>query len=355
MEWQRDLKDPTEFITTVKEDLFADEVYVFTPKGDVKALPKGAIPIDLAYAIHTEVGHHCSGARVNGLIVPLRYTLRNGDTVEIITSPNQKPNKDWLKYVATSSAKAKIRNYLRSAEREKSKQLGRELLERELRKYGLAYNKVQKAGDLDKAAETLRQSSVDDLLIAIGYGKVLPADVIEAVVPEDKRKPVEEPPPTTNPIAQLIRKVTRRQTAGIKVAGEDDVLVRFAKCCSPLPGDPIVGFITRGRGVTVHTLACPKAVDTDPDRKVDVEWDGKLKTPRPVSVQVVCADKPGLLASLSQSFNELGVNISQANCRSVADDRAINTFQFAVSDLEQLKTVMRALGRINGVYSVSRM
>src|SRR5262245_20839777 len=244
MEWQRDLKDPTEFIETVKIDLFADEVYVFTPKGDVKALPKGAIPLDLAYAIRTDVGHHCSGARVNGLSVPLRYVLRNGDTVEIITSPNQKPNKDWLKYVVTSSAKAKIRNYLRSAEREKSKQLGRELLEREFRRYGASFQKVQKGGELDGAASKLRVSSADDLLIAVGYGKVLPADVVEAVIPEDKRKLVPETAPS-NPITQLatslIRRVTRRSTAGIKVAGEDDVLVRFAKCCSPLPGDPIVG------------------------------------------------------------------------------------------------------------------
>jgi GTP pyrophosphokinase len=363
MEWQRDLKDPTEFIENVKMDLFADEVYVFTPKGDVKALPKGAIPIDLAYAIHTEVGNHCSGARVNGLIVPLRYTLRNGDTVEIITSPNQKPNKDWLKYVITSSAKAKIRSYLRAAEREKSKLLGKELLERELRKYGYSFSKVQKSGDLDRAAEQLKLQSGEEVLISVGYGKVLPADVVEVVVPEDKRKEVSEPAPSIeHPIAavtqlatSLVRRVTGRQTTGIKVAGENDVLVRFAKCCSPVVGDPIVGFITRGRGVTVHTLGCAKAVDQDPDRRVDVEWDSKLKTPRPVSVQVVCADKPGLLASLSQSFNQLGVNISQANCRSMDDNRAVNTFQFNVTDLEQLKTVMRALQRINGVYSVSRM
>jgi len=361
MEWQRDLKDPTEFIENVKMDLFADEVYVFTPKGDVKALPKGAIPIDLAYAIHTEVGNHCSGARVNGLIVPLRYTLRNGDTVEIITSPNQKPNKDWLKYVITSSAKAKIRSYLRAAEREKSKLLGKELLERELRKYGFSFTKVQKSGDLDRAAEALKLQSAEEVLISVGYGKVLPADVVEVLVPEDKRKEVSEPT-IEHPIAavtslatSLVRRVTGRQTAGIKVAGENDVLVRFAKCCSPVVGDPIVGFITRGRGVTVHTLGCAKAVDQDPDRRVDVEWDSKLKTPRPVSVQVVCADKPGLLASLSQSFNQLGVNISQANCRSMDDNRAVNTFQFNVTDLEQLKTVMRALQRINGVYSVSRM
>ena len=356
MEWQRDLKDPTEFIENVKMDLFADEVYVFTPKGDVKALPKGAIPIDLAYSIHTEVGHHCSGARVNGLIVPLRYVLRNGDTVEIITSPNQKPNKDWLKYVITSSAKAKIRNYLRSAEREKSKALGRELLEREFKKYGITLNKTQKSGELDRALGELKVASFEELLISVGYGKVLPADVIEQIVPEAERLKVEAaPPPTENPVLNLVRRITRRSTVGIKVAGEDDVLVRFAKCCSPLPGDPIVGFITRGRGVTVHTLGCSKAVDQDPDRRVQVEWDGRLKQPRPVSVQVVSADKPGILASLSQSFNDLGVNISQANCRSMDDHKAINTFTFAVQDLDQLKTVMRALQKVSGVFQVSRM
>jgi GTP pyrophosphokinase len=357
MEWQRDLKDPTEFIETVKIDLFTDEVYVFTPKGDVRALPKGANPIDLAYAIHTEVGNHCSGARVNGLIVPLRYVLRNGDTVEIITSPNQKPNKDWLKFVATSSAKAKIRHYIRTEQRERSKQLGHELLERELRRLGVSLAKVQKSGELERAGAELKHASVDDLFIAVGYGKLLPADVVEKVVPEEKRKSAMTPTatPAANPITKLVRRITRRAPTGIRVAGIDDVMIRWGKCCSPLPGDPIVGFITRGRGVTVHTRSCPKSLDQDPDRRIEVEWDGKLKTPRPVSIQVVCADKPGLLAHISQSFHELGVNISQANCRSTDDNRAVNTFQFSVSDLDQLKVVIKAIQRINGVYSVDRM
>src|SRR5579871_2812762 len=356
MEWQRDLKDPTEFIETVKIDLFTDEVYVFTPKGDVRALPKGATPIDFAYSVHTEVGNHCSGARVNGLMVPLRYALRNGDTVEIMTSPNQKPNKDWLKFVATSSAKAKIRHYIRTEQRERSKQLGHELLERELRRSGMSLAKVLKSGELEKAAEALHHQSADDLFIAVGYGKLLPADVAEKIVPEEKRKAAAAPEPAPqNPITKLIRRVTRRAPTGIRVAGVDDVMIRWGKCCSPLPGDPIVGFITRGRGVTVHTRACTKSLDQDPDRRIEVEWDGKLKTPRPVSIQVVCADKPGLLAHISQSFNQLGVNISQANCRSVDDNKAINTFQFSVADLDQLKTVMRALQRIDGVYSVARM
>jgi GTP diphosphokinase / guanosine-3',5'-bis(diphosphate) 3'-diphosphatase len=355
MEWQRDLKDPTEFIETVKIDLFTDEVYVFTPRGDVRALPKGAVPIDFAYAIHTEVGHHCSGARVNGLMVPLRYHLRNGDTVEIITSPNQKPNKDWLKIVATSGAKAKIRHYIRTEQRERSKQLGRELVERELRKQGVSLNKVQRSGELERAASELRCSTVDDLYIAVGYGKLLPADVIERVVPEEKRKLAAPEPPTANPITKLVRRITRRAPTGIRVAGVDDVMIRWGKCCSPLPGDPIVGFITRGRGVTVHTRECQKGLDQDPDRRIEVEWDGKLKAPRPVSIQVVCADKPGLLAHISQSFHEQGVNISQANCRAADDHRAINTFQFSVSDLDQLKGVIRAIQRISGVYSVQRM
>jgi GTP pyrophosphokinase len=354
MEWQRDLKDPTEFIETVKIDLFTDEVYVFTPKGDVRALPKGSVPIDLAFAIHTEIGNHCSGARVNGLIVPLRYVLRNGDTVEIITSPNQKPNKDWLKFVATSSAKAKIRHFIRTEQRERSKQLGRELVERELRKCGVSLQKLQKSGELDKLSSELHQSSVDDMFIAVGYGKLLPADLIERAVPEEKRKAI-PPPEAENPITKLIKRVTRRAPTGIRVAGVDDVMIRWGKCCSPLPGDPIVGFITRGRGVTVHTRDCQKGLDQDPERRIDVEWDGKLKSARPVSIQVVCADKPGLLAHISQSFHELGVNISQANCRSTDDHRAINTFQFSVSDVDQLKGVIKAIQRINGVYSVDRL
>jgi guanosine-3',5'-bis(diphosphate) 3'-pyrophosphohydrolase len=356
MEWQQDLKDPTEFIETVKVDLFADEVYVFTPRGDVKALPKGSTPVDLAYAVHTEIGHRCSGSRVNGLIVPLRYQLRNGDTVEVITSPNQRPNKDWLKFVATSRAKTKIRHYIRTEQRERSRSLGRELLERELRKYGVALNKMLKGGDLQRAAQELRAGSAEDLFILLGYGKITAAQVAELAVPEDRRKtPVaEEPPP--GPLTQLIRKVTgRRETAGIKVQGENDVLVRFAKCCNPLPGDPIIGFITRGRGVTVHTRDCPKALDLDPDRRVDVSWHSKSKAPRPISIQVICADRPGLLAHISQSFSDSGVNISQAHCRTTEDSRAVNTFSVSVSDLNQLKKLMHVIARIEGVYSVERL
>src|SRR5262249_52708476 len=187
MEVQKEVKDPTEFIESVKIDLFQDEVYVFTPKGDVKALPKGSTPIDLAFAIHSEVGNHCSGARVNGLIVPLRYQLRNGDTIEILTNPQQKPNKDWLKFCATSRAKAKIRHYIRSAERERGKQLGQELVDRELRRYGMSLSKALRSGELAQGAEKLHVQSAEELLILVGYGKITAVDVATAVIPESRR------------------------------------------------------------------------------------------------------------------------------------------------------------------------
>jgi GTP pyrophosphokinase len=354
MEWQRDLKDPNEFLETVKIDLFEDEVYVFTPKGDVKALTKGSTPIDFAYAVHSKVGDRCSGARVNGLMVPLRYQLRNGDTVEIITSPTQKPSKDWLTLVATSRAKAKIRAEIRAEQRERSGKLGRELMERELRRVGYAWSRAEKLGILDKAVETCKVQTLEELLIFVGYGKFTAAEVVEGAVPQDERKAALDEP-AKDPIRKLLRKVMGRPSpTGIQVQGEDDVLVRFAKCCNPVPGDPIVGFITRGRGVAVHLRECDKAIDLDPDRRIDVTWAGKAKAPRPVQIRVQSGDKPGLLAEMSRAFATVGVNIAQANCRTV-DGKAVNTFHFGVEDLDQLKGVIRALQKIDGVYAVERV
>jgi guanosine-3',5'-bis(diphosphate) 3'-pyrophosphohydrolase len=356
MEWQRDLKDPTEFIETVKIDLFQDEVFVFTPKGDVKALPKGATPIDLAYSIHTAVGEHCSGARVNGLIVPLRYALRNGDTVEILTSTNQKPSKDWLKFVATSRAQTKIRHFIRMEQRERSRQLGRDLLGRELRKQSFSLQTAEREGWLEAAAERLRLGNADDLLVAVGYGKVNLAHAADAVLIDQSRAgadtpaaPVAEVPPAAR------RPPVKRSIAGVRVQGEADILVKFAKCCTPVPGDDIVGFISRGHGVVIHKGGCPKALELDPARRLDVSWDEESKTLRPVAVQVTCTDRPGLLAAISKTFTEQGVNISQAKCRTTEDGRAVNTFQVTVGHLEQLKTVLRSLGSIEGVVSATRL
>jgi GTP pyrophosphokinase len=357
MEWQRDLKDPTEFIETVKIDLFQDEVFVFTPKGDVKALPKGSTPIDLAYAIHSQVGERCSGARVNGFIVPLRYALRNGDTVEILTSANQKPSKDWLKFVVTSRAKTKIRHFIRMEQRERSRQLGRDLLGRELRKQDGALASAERDGLLEAGATRLRLGTAEDLLVAIGYGKISAEHAAAAVLAD--RQPGDGaavPAPAADIASSPIRRApTKRSIAGIKVQGEADILVKFAKCCSPVPGDTIVGFISRGHGVVIHTRECPKALDLDPARRVDVAWDDDSKTLRPVAVQVTCEDRPGLLASISRSFTEHGVNISQAKCRTTEDGRAVNTFQVTVGHLDQLKTVLRSLHQIEGVVTATRL
>ncbi len=357
MEWQRDLKDPTEFIETVKIDLFQDEVFVFTPKGDVKALPKGSTPIDFAYAIHSKVGDSCSGARINGLIVPLRYVLKNGDTIDILTSPNQKPSKDWLKFVATSRAKTKIRHFIRTEQRERSRQMGHDLLARELRKRGFGLATMERDGRVDEAATRLHVGEAEDLLVAVGYGRLTVEQAANAIAPGidlDSANGVSgAPTPPETPLPGL-RRVAKRAVGGIRVQGEADILVKFAKCCSPVPGDPIIGFISRGHGVVIHAPDCERAMALDPARRLEVSWDDESKTLRPVTVEVHADDRPGLLALLSRAFTEGGVNISQAKCRTSEDGKAVNTFQVAVTHVDQLKNVIRTIQSIEGVVSAAR-
>ncbi|HVP68570.1 MAG TPA: bifunctional (p)ppGpp synthetase/guanosine-3',5'-bis(diphosphate) 3'-pyrophosphohydrolase [Anaeromyxobacteraceae bacterium] len=355
LEWQRELSDPTEFLETVKVDLFADEVFVFTPKGDVKSLPRGATPLDFAYAVHSEVGHKCVGAKVNGKIVPLRYRLKNGDTVEILTSPHSHPSKDWLTFVRTSRAQARIRQHIRQAEHKRSLEIGQEVAERELRRYGVSLAKAAKDGSLEKAAAALGYRTGDDVLVAVGYGKVDPDQLVKQLVPAEKlSEPSAAEAPVTSRLTELFRRVARLPTGGVRISGIEDVLVRFGKCCNPLPGDPIVGFITRGRGVTVHTARCEKALAMDPQRRVDVSWDVKGDFKRLVAVKVITDDKPGMLAKVSQTFSEAGINIAQANVRSSAD-KAVLSFEVSVQDLKQLTGVMRSLERVEGVHSVERV
>jgi guanosine-3',5'-bis(diphosphate) 3'-pyrophosphohydrolase len=352
MEWQRDLKDPTEFIETVKIDLFEEEVFVFTPKGDVKALPKGSTPIDFAYAVHSKVGEHCSGARVNGIIVPLRYPLRNGDTVDILTSPTQKPSKDWLKFVVTSRAKARIRTTLRAEQRERSLKIGLDLVSRELRGRDHSMARAQKEGLVDKAAVQLRMGNAEDMMVMVGYGKLTPEVVGGAIYPSRGEAALTDAATET---AAAPRKPAKKSVGGVRVQDEADIVVRFAKCCTPVPGDSIVAFISRGRGVIVHTRECPKALDFDPARKVEVAWDEGVRTLRPVAVEVLSTDRPGILASISKCFTEHGVNISQAKCKVTEDRRGVNTFQVTVGHVDQLKTVIRAIQSLDGVVSVSRL
>ncbi len=372
LEWQQDLKDPKEFLDTVKVDLFTDEVFVFTPKGDVKSLPRGATPVDFAYAIHSAVGEKCVGAKVNGKIVPLRYKLKNGDQLEILTAPQAHPSKDWLTFVKTSRAQQRVRAFIKAQQRDKSLELGRELLEREFKRFGLNLNKALKNGDLKKLLEGWGLKGEDDLLVAVGYGKVQPQTVAEALAPSDKVDNVKNEAAekaTTQPgsfssstsnifqvVSGIARKVVGKKSSnGIIIDGIDDVLVRFGRCCNPVPGDSIVGFITRGRGVTVHTGNCDKALATDPERRIDVTWDVRGDFKRPVTLRVLTADRTGLLADISQTFSKKNINILQANCRATGDDRAVNTFEVTVSDVKQLNELMRSIERLQGVYSVSRV
>src|SRR5689334_19951985 len=358
MEFQKELKDPAEFLESVKVDLFQDEVYVFTPKGDVRVFPRGSTPIDFAYAIHSQVGEHCSGARVNGAIAPLRSKLRNGDVVEVMTNPSQHPSKDWLDFVVTGRARSKIRTYLRAEQRDKSLKLGKELLEKEMHQRGMSLNKLGKnQEEMRKVFEKFSVSSADELFIGVGYGKIAARAIPDFLAPPKKDGEKESEPPSAikeGRIESLVRKVTGRDSHGIRLNGIDDVLVRYTKCCNPLPGDEIVGFITRGRGVTVHRRNCPKAFDTDPERRVEISWDARAKINRPVQIKVMTANRPGILATVGHTFHEQGINICEATCRAGDDGRAINTFTFLCSDLAQLKNVIRQLQRIPGVMAVER-
>ncbi len=359
MEWQKEFKDPAEFLEGVKVDLFQDEVYVFTPNGDVRVFPRGSTPVDFAFAIHTQLGEKVTGARINGKLEPIRYKLRNGDVVEIVTGSNQHPSKDWLDFSVTTRARSKIRNYLRSAERDKSIRLGQELLERELRKVGVSMNRLMKnEAELRKVLEEIRLSSSEELFLGIGYGKIKTQAILEIVSPQTSDGGVpSQPPPALKEgrIEGLVRKVTKgRDTEGIKINGIDDVLVRYAKCCGPLPGDDILGFITRGRGITIHRRGCSKAFDMDPERRVEVAWDTKAKINRSVQLKVTTANRPGILATVGSTFSTQGINISEALCRAGEDGRAVNVFTFNCGDLQQLKNVMKALSKVEGVVSVDR-
>ncbi len=353
LEWQHDLKDDVEFIESVKVDLFPNEVYIFTPKGSVKQFPVGATPVDFAYSIHSDVGNHCMGAKVNGRIVPLKYELRSGDTIEILTSPNQKPSKDWLKFVKTSRAKTKIRQWFKTEEREKSIDLGKEILEKELRKYDLQQAKLMKSGELAKVAAEFSFLGVDDLIAAVGYGKVTANQIIGKIVPQEKlesQKQQEE-----GRLKRIFQKFTRGAKDALLIKGIDNVMVRYAGCCNPLPGDKVIGFITRGRGVTIHAADCPNTLDDDPNRRVEVEWDSTKEYSYPVRIRVFSEDKKGLLAEISSSMSSNEANITNARVDTTDERKAIGTFEVEIRDLTHLKRVIKDLERIKGVSRVERM
>lgn len=362
LEWHQELGDPNEFLETVKIDLFAEDVFVFTPNGEVKELPHGATPLDFAYAVHTDVGNKCVGAKVNGKIVPLKYRLKSGDTIEIITNPQGQPSKDWLKIVRTSRAKAKIRALIKVQERDKALSIGKEILEKALKAYGMNMNKMEKAGDLEKAMDPLSLRTIDELYVGLGYGRLMIERVLEYLVPKDQlENKVDQAKAQDENFLKRVLNTARRKTESknaIMVAGTDDVMIRFGRCCSPLPGDSIVGFITRGRGVTVHTATCTKALDNDQERRVDVQWNKSASgtgIKRQVRIRIFCLDEAGLLALMSQTITANNVNITSANIRTTKDKKAIAVFDIEVTDIAQLIKVQSALEGKKGVISVERV
>jgi guanosine-3',5'-bis(diphosphate) 3'-pyrophosphohydrolase len=353
LEWQQTLQDPQEFLHSLKEDLFSDEIYVFTPKGDLLNFPKGSTVIDFAYRIHSEVGQHCSGARVNGQLVSLKYILRSGDTVEIITTQHQVPSRDWLKIVKTPRAKSKIRDWLKSQQRERSLALGRELLESDLHRYGFDYAQLRRDGKLEAAVKELGLKDEEALLAALGYGRITPRQALIKLLPPDKLDGAHKP--TEGALGRLFRVASRqKRNLGISVKGFDDVLVRFALCCHPLPGEHVIGFITRGRGVTVHTVGCPTVLESDPHRKIEVTWQDHGQTPRPVKIEVTCVDRPGLLAAISSAITSAKANIARAQIRTFSGEKALNTFDVMIKDSEQLEEVLQSISKVKGVTKVVR-
>jgi GTP pyrophosphokinase len=351
MEWQKELKDSREFMSSVKIDLFPEEVYVFTPRGDVQELPRDSSPVDFAYSIHSDLGHRCTGAKVNGKLVPLKTPLKNGDIVEIVTSANQVPSKDWLKFVKTSKARNRIRSWVKEQERQKSVELGRELLEKELRKYGVAFHRALALDTMVNVLGELNLKNSDDLLAALGYGRVTTGQVIARLLPERaKAEPVK-----SGRLEQVLDKIRKKPSGGIRVQGLDDILVRFAKCCNPLPGDQVIGFISRGRGVTVHATTCPKVLETDPGRRIEVTWDLSQKAAHSVKVRVYCADIKGILAAMTAAITKCEANIARASAYGTGDGRAVNTFELNVNDVTHLNRVLDAIRKVKGVQQVERI
>jgi len=348
MEWQHDVADATEFVEGLKLDVFHDQVFVFTPKGEVKDLPAGSTPLDFAYRIHTDVGHRCIGAKVNNRLVPLDYHLRNGDIVEIVTTKAAHgPSRDWLNIVRTGHAREKIRQWFKRQQRDENIAHGRESLERELRR--LARTSLERIGQerVAEMAEAYRYQAVDDFFAAIGYGAISAQQVVmrmgivddanEAVLPQVA------PPPSPS------------QAGGVRVKGVGDLMVRFAQCCHPIPGDTIIGYITRGKGVTVHLRDCVTIThERDVDRLIEVEWEGSVQRTYPIAIRLDAYDRTGLLSDISNVMAEQKVNILAAHVETHPDHTATVNATLQVASVAQLAKVLSRLEQLKDVYSVQR-
>ncbi len=359
LEWQQEVKDPHEFLNSLKLDLYPEEVYCFTPKGLVKTLPRGASPLDFAYAIHTEIGNQCVGARVNGKMIPLRYKLKNGDIVEILTAAGHNPSRDWLGFVVTNKARAKIRHFLHIAEKEQALEIGKKHFERELRRYDLSFKKLStENGTLEAMAQELGVGNkAEDLLAAVGYGKVSMRQILGRLVPAEK---LEAPPPPdkARPLTDAVKRLLRVGDERIKVKGTDDLLIYRAKCCNPIMGEPIVGYITRGKGVSVHSQSCPNVTNLlyDPERRVAVEWEreGKDASTYDVRISVDVEDRPGLLAAITALLAGMKTDIRDAEVKTFENRTACIDLTLRINDLKHLDRVVKSVRGVTGVIDVER-
>lgn len=354
VEWHKDLADNRQFMDSVKLDLFHDVVYVFTPQGEVKEMPIGSTPVDFAYAIHTEIGDHCVGAKVNGKIVPLKYQLSSGDTVQILTSPTQVPHKDWLKFVQTPRAKTKIKHWLKIEEQKRSMEIGRRLLEREFRRHNLPPARMLKSDRLLSVARACGFDAIDDMAMAVGFGRLSPSQVMAKLEPQTPR---EEPQPQTQDEVITRKATAKGEERGVRVTGARDVLVQLSRCCNPVPGDPILGYITRGRGLTIHSVGCPnlEALNYDRDRLVEVEWEQATVGTHSVKVSVLAVDRTGVLAKVSAAISACEANISRAEITTREDHKAALDFVVEVTDTSHLDRVLKAIERVDGVITARRL
>ena len=354
IEWAREMREPSEFLSTLKVDLYPEEVYIFTPKGKVVALPRGATPVDFAFSIHTEVGHQCVGAKVNGQMVPLRHSLANGDVVEILTQAGHGPSRDWLTFVQTSRARTKIRQWINLHERQQATDVGRRLIEKESRQQGLSLKKVSEEDFLRVASEYGR-AKMEDLYADLGYGKYSARQVVAKLTGKAaKDEPAE--PAESPPLVSKVKKMLGIRDAGILVLGQDNLMVYRAKCCNPIKGDPIVGYVTRGRGVAVHHTACPNVQKLlyQSERRIQVQWSEQAGEVYTVTLRVHAKDRPGLLASITSVISGVGANIQYLDSRPDNLDARIEA-TLDINDREQLERILKNIKRIPGISDVERV
>ncbi len=352
LDWQKEARDPREFMRSLRVDLSEDQVYVFTPRGDVKSLPEGATPVDFAYMVHSEVGDHCAGAKVNGRLVPLTTKLRNGDTVEVITDAQRHPSRDWLKYVKSGKAIQRIKYFIRTEERQRSIVLAKEILEKEGRKLGVNFPRALQEGKFEPLAAEFSFNSVEDLLVSVGYGRITPRKVLHRLVPAKTEEDKAQAAAAESQVEEAPRPKT---TDKVRIKGVDDMLVRYAGCCDPLPGEPIVGYITRGRGVTVHTADCPNVQALEPERLLDIYWEGEENVPHPAKISIRAKNVKGALAQISEMLAAEGVNIDSGSFLSSEDGISELVFKVEVRSSAHLYATLDKLSKLPIVIDAGRI